>query len=179
MVRPDDLMRLSIDPAKEPFWFRNATHRFDDPLMRFGVTYCADGLETAFCETVLHEAREDFSGTWTVAEEDIHKRHVLRYLPHPEPFLRLVDLTGTALKRLGLNNDISAGSDYTLPQLWSRAIHEAAAHWDGIRYCSRQLNSNYCYALFERSGLTPDPVASPLTRPQLASLVQQFNVVLL
>lgn len=52
----------------------------------------------------------------------------------------LVDLTGVALKALGLNNDISASADYTTSQAWARAIHGASLRWDGIRYVSRQMN---------------------------------------
>lgn len=50
----------------------------------------------------------------------------------------LADLTGKALKGLGLNNDISAGDDYAAPMAWALAIHEHAKKWDGILYVSRQ-----------------------------------------
>ena len=91
--------------------------------------------------------------------------------------LQVVDLTGAALVRLGLNNDISAG-DYAISQLWSRAIYELPGGFDGIRYRSRQLNDEYCYALFERSGVTVEPMASPIGPVELSALVTQFNVVL-
>ena len=42
-----------------------------------------------------------------------------------KPELVPADLTGKALKTLGLNNDISAGSDYAVPMAWAKAIHEA------------------------------------------------------
>ena len=52
----------------------------------------------------------------------------------------LADLTGAALKALGLNNDISASGDYTTSQAWARAIHGSSPRWDGIRYVSRQVD---------------------------------------
>ncbi len=59
--------------------------------------------------------------------------------------LTLVDLTGDALKKLGLNNDISTGR-YRIPQLWGKAIHAARPDANGIRSRSRQLNNDYfCY----------------------------------
>lgn len=54
---------------------------------------------------------------------------------------------------LGLNNDVSAGDDYTMTQLWSRAIYDSDPRWDGIRYVSRQSNRGFAYAIFDRSGL--------------------------
>lgn len=89
--------------------------------------------------------------------------------------LRLVDFTGSALKRLGLNNDISASSDYAVTQSWAQAIHDADSQWDGIRYVSRQLNNEYCYAIFARSGLLAQSSA-PLRSEKLAELCNMFNV---
>ncbi len=59
-----------------------------------------------------------------------------------------------ALKKLGLNNDISAGGDYTVPMAWAKAIDEADSKWDGILYVSRQHNAGLAVAVFERSGVT-------------------------
>jgi hypothetical protein len=60
---------------------------------------------------------------------------------------------GRALKALGLNNDISATNDYTVPQQWARAVHDASPRWDGVRYVSRQMNKGVAYAIFDRSAL--------------------------
>jgi len=50
--------------------------------------------------------------------------------------LVLADLTGAAIKSLGLNNDISASVDYPASQAWARAIHDPSPRWDGTRYVS-------------------------------------------
>lgn len=45
------LLRLSRFPGTEPWWGRTGRYRFDDPDGGFGVTYCADTLDAAFCES--------------------------------------------------------------------------------------------------------------------------------
>lgn len=90
------------------------------------------------------------------AEADLTSRWVVSFQRPARPQLLLADLTGAALKVLDLNNDVSGGSDYTLSQQSARAIHEADRRWDGIRYVSRQNNTAFCYAVFERTGMTKD-----------------------
>jgi hypothetical protein len=77
---------------------------------------------------------------------------------------------------LGLNNDISASSDYTVPMAWAKAIHEADPKWDGIRYVSRQHNDGYAVALFERSGVTKARTRK-LAGKELDALCAEFRVV--
>ena len=86
----------------------------------------------------------------------------------------LADLTGAALKSLGLNNDISASADYTASQAWAQAIHDASPHWDGIRYVSRQMNKGFAYAVFERTGLRKLK-AEKLKARQVDDLCDRFN----
>jgi hypothetical protein len=87
----------------------------------------------------------------------------------------LADLTGAALKSLGLNNDISASTDYTTSQAWAQAIHGAGTRWDGVRYVSRQMNKGFAYAIFERSGLLKLR-AEKLKAWQVDDLCDRFNV---
>ena len=173
------MWRLSVDPSREPYWSRSASHRFDDPLsdasQRFGMLYAAQDLETAFCESVLHECSLFVGGCNVVPRCEMDGRSLVRlHHPHAER-LRLADMTGKALKAMGLNNDLSAGDDYRLPQRWSRALFEAKPRLDGIRYRSRQRNDRYCYALFDRSGVAGAD-ASTLTSAEKADLCRRFNV---
>jgi RES domain len=87
----------------------------------------------------------------------------------------LADLTGEALKALGLNNDISATNDYTIPQRWAQAIHDASPRWDGVRYVSRQMNKGVALAIFDRSALLKLS-AVRLAGRQLDALCDRFNV---
>lgn len=174
-----NLIRLSRRPTSEPYW-SVGIHRFDDPQIepdgRFGVTYAAASLDVAFAETIIHESSRFVKQRYEVPEAELMGRHVVRFERPGRPVLVLADLCGSALKELGLNNDLSATDDYTLPQRWSRAIHEASTKWDGIRYVSRQRNDAHAYAIFERSGLRKKG-SMPLAGARLDALCDQYRVV--
>lgn len=173
------LWRLSGSPAGEPYWARSASHRFDDPLpeasQRFGVLYTAHDLATAFSESVIHECSLHAGGRYLVPQSELDRRAVVRFAHPRTGRLMLADMTGEALKAMGLNNDLSAGDDYTLSQQWSRALFEAKPRLAGIRYLSRQHNDAYCYALFDRCGLTCGG-SSRMTQTEKGILCQRFNV---
>jgi hypothetical protein len=174
------MVRLSRSPTTEPWWSRKARFRFDDawPLRsnQYGVCYAADRLDTAFAESVIHENSLFLGGRFHVAEAGLKSRWKV-YFRHPKrKRLRLVDLTGAHLKALGLNNDISAGDDYRMSQLWSRAIHDCDVKWDGIRHVARQANDSYVYAIFERSGVVKGRSAR-LQGAELDRLCDKFGVV--
>jgi hypothetical protein len=103
------------------------------------------------------------------------ERSVLRFACDRRKSLVLADLTGAALKALGLNNDISASADDTASQDWARAIHGASPRWDGIRYVSWQMNKGFVYAIFERSGMRKLR-AEKLKARQGDDLCDRFNV---
>lgn len=172
------LVRLSRHPATEPYWSAGV-HRFDDPAWgpaaAFGTCYAASSIEVAFAESVIHECGRFAGGTYEVAAAELTERSVVRFVCERRKTLVLADLTGAALKSLGLNNDISASADYTGSQAWARAIHGAGVRWDGIRYVSRQMNKGFAYALFERSGLRKLR-AEKLRLRQLDELCDRFNV---
>jgi len=71
--------------------------------------------------------------------------------------LLLADLTGLSLKALGLDNQVSAGTDYGFTWAISRALHESVPECDGIVYVSRHNNTGEAVALFERSGARVEP----------------------
>jgi hypothetical protein len=110
-----------------------------------------------------------------VPAAELTQRSVERFAGERHKTLLLADLTGAALKALGLNNDISASADYTTSQAWAQAIHGACSRWDGIRYVSRQMNKGFAYAIFERSGLCKLRAAKFKAR-QVDYLCDRFNV---
>jgi RES domain len=172
------LVRLSRHPATEPYWSAGV-YRFDDPepgrADSFGVCYAAGSIEVAFAESVIHESARFAGGRYEVPAADLTERSVVRFACNRRRTLVLADLTGAALKSLGLNNDISASANYATSQAWARAIHNASTRWDGIRYVSRQMNKRFAYAIFERSGLRKAG-AKKLDARQLDALCDQFNV---
>lgn len=177
-VEVASLVRLSRHPATEPYW-SSAVYRFDDPdpegASAFGTCYTANTLEVAFAESVIHACGRFIGGNYEVAAAELTERFVMRFTRERRKTLVLADLSGAALKALGLNNDISASDDYTVSQAWARAIHRASPRWDGIRYVSRQMNTGFAYAIFERSGLRKLR-AEKLKAWQLDKLCDRFNV---
>jgi hypothetical protein len=176
-----DMVRLSTSPSTEPYWAKRANYRFDDPTdpkagPRFGVLYVADLLSTAFSESIIHEHAHFANGRFEVSVGELNSRQPTRYTHPTKTALTLVDFTGAALKKLGLNNDLSSGDDYAIPQQWSKAVHDAQPIADGIRYVSRQNNASCCYALFDRSGMTAGAYR-PLSDLEKATLCKLFNVV--
>jgi RES domain len=172
------LVRLSRHPATEPYWSAGV-YRFDDPdavgADTFGTCYTASAIEVAFAESVIHECGRFVRGSYEVPAAELTERSVVRFACERRKSLVMADLTGAALKRLGLNNDISASADYTASQAWARAIHDASPRWDGIRYVSRQMNKVFAYAIFERSGLRRLR-AKKLEARQVDDLCDRFNV---
>lgn len=172
------LVRLSRYPATEPYWSAGV-YRFDDPdpgrIGEFGTCYTASSLEVAFAESVIHASGRFVDGAYEVPSAELIERPVVRFACDRRKTLVLADLTGVALKALGLNNDISASADYAVSQAWAQAIHDADPRWHGIRYVSRQMNKGFAYAIFERSGLRKLH-AEKLTSSQVDALCDRFNV---
>jgi hypothetical protein len=139
--------RVGRKSSGEPYFGRSGGNRWDDPLGVFGVCYLGDSLVTAFAETVLHD-REPVDGEFHLAASEIEDRFAIGF---GAGTLRVVDLSGVLLKRLGFKNDICAGTDYSPSQKLSRAIYQHPIGADGIRYVSRQVNNQYAYAVFDRA----------------------------
>ena len=177
-VEVASLVRLSRHPATEPFWSMGV-YRFDDPepgrAGAFGICYTASSIQVAFAESVIHESGRFVGGSYEVPAAELTERWATRFVCQRRKTLVLADLSGAALKSLGLNNDISATADYTMSQAWARAIHGASTRWDGVRYVSRQMNKGFAYAIFERSGLLKLR-AEKLKARQVDDLCDRFNV---
>ena len=177
-VEVTSLVRLSRYPATEPYW-SSGVYRFDDPdpgrAGEFGTCYTAGSIDVAFAESVIHETGRFVDGAYEVPSAELTERSVVRFACDRRKTLVLADLTGAALKSLGLNNDISALADYSVSQAWAQAIHDADPRWQGIRYVSRQMNKGFAYAIFERSGLKKLR-SEKLKGAQLDALCDLFNV---
>jgi len=179
-VPVEKLVRLSRFPRTEPHWSRGLG-RFDAPLMGsgdFGTCYAAGDVAVAFSESVIRATSWFSDGRFQVPRAELVSRYVVSFDRPARPMLRLVDLTGSALKKLGLNNDISAGDDFTVSMAWSAGIHASDRRWDGIRYVSRQANDSYAYALFERSGVVKAR-SRKLTQAELDRLCDQYGVAVI
>jgi len=103
-------VRLSRRPATEPWW-SSGVYRFDGPEAgepgAFGTCYAASSLEVAFAESVIHETALFVGGRHQVPLAELTERSVVHFHCERRKTLLLADLSGAALKALGLNNDLS------------------------------------------------------------------------
>jgi hypothetical protein len=90
------------------FFGRTGRYRFDAPRGEYGVLYAGNDIVCAFVETFGHSL-----DIRTVTMEDVRLRGVVEITVSRS--LRLVDLTGTGLARLGADNRLCAG-DYLIAQ---------------------------------------------------------------
>lgn len=65
--------------------------------------------------------------------------------------LRLVDLTGPGLRRLGVDARLTGGDDYQCSQPWARALWGHPDAPDGLLYRARHDPSRQAVAIFDRA----------------------------
>jgi len=125
------------------------------------VLYAAETLDGAFIETFGRDP-----GLNTVSERQLSRRSLAR-IDVARP-LRLVDLTGPGLARLGTTAALLAGR-HRRAQVWSRALWSHPDVPDGILYRARHDPSCICVAIFDR--------AEPVVRAQdLGGLVTPVHL---
>lgn len=150
-VSPTVLCRVSRYKTGEPFFGRSGLSRFDgtatEPGLRFGTCYLGFDLAVAFAESVLHNEEPD-SGRFLIPTSEIDNRLVLSFKGRRK--LRLANMTGRHLLRLGGNGELSGTSDYRLPQAWAAAVLAHPSQVDGMMYMSRRVNDSAAVVLFER-----------------------------
>ncbi|MBT2336449.1 RES family NAD+ phosphorylase [Variovorax paradoxus] len=117
-VSATKLKRIGRHDSGEPYFGRWGTSRFDSPDKKYGTCYCGQTLDAAMAETILHD-EIPVNGAFPIREEEFEKRFLVTYDEVPsEGALRLADLTGANLKRLGGDNNLSAETPYTVTQKW-------------------------------------------------------------
>ena len=156
---------------------RSGDNRFDDVQRRYGVLYAATTPEGAFIETFAEPLQAGFV---TLALLDARK---LSTLSLSEP-LRLVDLDGRELRRLGADARLLSGP-HEVAQRWSRAAHEHPQVPDGLRYPARHDPTRYAVALFERARsrlsaqVAGEVLGAAANRALLAGLLERYGLGLL
>lgn len=158
-----------------PMHFRSSgNNRFDSPDGRFGTLYLAEQIDGAFVEVFCRQRQRQIS------EEFLAQIHVAEF--RSTQSLRLVDLAGKGLIRMGLDARICTG-DYGIAQQWSRAFYEHPDQVDGIIYVSRHDPGEKLVALFDRAqsaltvyerGAFPDYM-----RGNFFSLLDRYDMALL
>ncbi len=181
-----DRLRLPLVRAKGP-WFRihpadrspahfskSGDNRFDDPLGKYGALYVALDFAGAFIETAGHR-----TGIRLVTRTWLEER-ALSTVTSRRP-LKLVDLTGSGLPKLGADSRLFSG-DYRVSQSWGRAIWAHPSRPDGILYLSRHDPSRRSIAIFDRRStrtilrhLSAGSLLSANVIPLLASALKQYE----
>lgn len=145
------LKRIGRRNTGEPNFGKHAAYRFDDPNKHFGTCYCGQQLDTAIAETVLHDEVPE-KGYFKIRQENIDARYLVTFAHGSgNGMLRLADLTGAHLKRLGGDNSLSAEYPYDVTQQWSAVVHAHPANVDGFVFVSRQLNNKRAVVVFDRA----------------------------
>ena len=133
------LKRVGRRNTGQPYFGQHAAYRFDDPKKYFGTCYCGQQLDTAIAETVLHDEVPE-KGQFKIQQEDIDTRYLVTFARGTENgMLKLADLPGQNLKRIGGDNSLSAEYPYDMTQQWSAAVNAHPANVDGFIFVSKQL----------------------------------------
>jgi hypothetical protein len=175
---PEILVRISRAGYQDPFcWSRLGRNRFDLPDGRYAVFYTAQDLETCVLEV--------FGDRWleerVFAVAALPKFEVLTFAGRSE--LRVVDLTGPALNRLGTDANLFASNEYALTQEWSRQLMIHAQAQDGIRYHSRKNPRKFNYAIYDTT-LAKETLGVLERRrlgefPELYTILDNYEVALI
>ena len=165
--RVEPLYRIHRVRQAPLFYGKTGNNRFDAPAREFGVLYASFTPEGAFIETFGHA-----TGVRLIEERELAMRALAKL--HANKPLRLVDLTGKGLARVGADARLFAG-EHGVAQLWSRTLHDHPEKADGILYLARHDPRQPCAAIFDRAR----PVISATTQGSLidasmVSLVQSL-----
>jgi hypothetical protein len=173
------LKRIGRHKTGEPYFGKHAANRFDDPGKHFGTCYCGRQLDTAIAETLLHDEVPE-KGQFRIRQEDIDARYLVTFAAGDDNgMLRLADLTGRHLKRLGGDNSLSAEHPYDVSQQWGAAVHAHPGHVDGFMYVSKQLNDKKAVVVFDRARKKfGAPACTPLAAaPGLTQAKKRLGII--
>lgn len=132
--------------SRGPLFFgTSGSNRFDAPAGEYGVLYVGADAHCAFIETFGHA-----TGARSVTVGELASKGMAT-VKCSRP-LRLLDLTGKGLARIGADARLTSGDDYGLSHRWSRAIHDHPSKPDGVLYRARHDPQRLSAAIFERVG---------------------------
>jgi hypothetical protein len=159
------LKRIGRHDSGEPYFGKWASSRFDSPDKKYGTLYCGQTLDAAMAETILHD-EIPVDGAFPIRAEEFEKRFLVTYDGATgQGDLRMADLTGASLKRLGGDNNLSAETPYTVTQEWGAAVHAHPENVDGLIFVSKNLNDQKIVVVFDRAkNKIGTPTYTPLAK---------------
>ena len=168
----------------DPLGYGFGPSRFSDPEIglappaRFAVVYFGSSVKVCFVEAILRDRGagriKSFPLEW--AELENWTCAELRV----EETLRVVDLRGDHLVRMGVPTDVARARSQELGRLWSRAFWSHDEKPDGIVYDSR-LNGETNIAIYDRALAKFSAVATTklvACRSELARIIVDFDLAI-
>jgi hypothetical protein len=155
---------------------RGRENRFAAPAEEYGVLYAGDSPHCAFVETFGRDL-----GSRLVTEATLGAYCLTEVRVTSE--LRLVDLTGARLRRLGADARLTHG-DYGLSRRWSHALWSHPVAPDGLCWYSRLDDDRLAFGLFDRARDSVEPACHgslllPAHRPLLGEILDTYAFGLL
>lgn len=176
--------RLYQTRFADPLGYGLGPSRFSDPETsflppaRFGVVYLGSSVKVCFLEAILRDRGVGRTRAFPIewAELEMWTCGKLRI----DVALRVVDLRGDGLVRMGIPTDVARASSQDLGRAWSRAFWSHDAKPDGIIYDSR-LNGETNIGLYDRALTKVTATATPRLvdcRAELASIINDFDLAI-
>jgi hypothetical protein len=176
--------RLYLSRYPDPLGYGFGPSRYSDPEIglappaRFAVVYFGSSVKVCFVEAILRDRGvgriKSFPLEW--AELENWTCAELRV----DETLRLVDLRGDHLVRMGVPTDVARARSQELGRLWSRAFWSHDEKPDGIAYDSR-LNGETNIAIYDRALAKFSAFATPklvACRSELARIIVDFDLAI-
>lgn len=153
----------------------SSRYRFDAPDDEYGVIYGGFTFAACIFETVIRDRFENLPEPLIIGNDELEQRSLTRLAVQGGRQLRLADFT-QSLAVFGGSTIILSIDDYSGPNLWSKAIHDAAQQLDGIYFQSRFSNEP-SVAIFDRCSILPMGLPIPLPDvPDLDVFLDRFRI---
>ena len=176
--------RLYQSRFPNPLGYGFSPSRFSDPETslippeRFGVIYFGSSIKVCFVEAILRDRGVGRTHTFPVewAELEAWSFAEIRV----DTTLRVVDLRGDGLVRMGIPTDVARARAQDLARIWSRAFWGHDAKPDGLMYDSR-LNGETNVVVFDRALPHLVAVATPRLvdcRGDLATILTDLDLAI-
>jgi hypothetical protein len=153
---------------KEALYFNKTNvFRFNAPQGEFGILYLGEDAYSAFIETYGWLTGERY-----ITRKQLEQRHLA--LVSASRLLKVVDLSGKGLAKIGADGRLCMGDEYKISQSWSLALWKHPERPAGILYRTRHDPNKKAVALFDR-----DEVKVTLSFKDMGSLLDHDNITLL
>jgi hypothetical protein len=134
------------------FFDSSGCGRWDGSEQGYGILYVGTDSYAAYIECYGRNPNQrNFEGdSLLITETELNRRFLARFTSEKQ--LRLVQVYGNGLQKLGIDSQITSCSpkEYEFPREWGRAFHQHPDRIDGICYLSRHDNEKLCYGIFDR-----------------------------